>query len=378
MYATMDETWQVQIGGRSRELSIKNDEGLVQDRITLKCDGEVLLSYVYTAGNNAQVFQMDGEELELRWINSSFPQRFGVALLRNGEVLASSGDPAVATASATPVIASNLEMKWGITFESTHLISILYWERALGDILRIAVDGVPVYEKGITAAGVAQINVEGRDLAVHWHHESVGAVRAALRAVAIVHEGRVVGHIGPIGSLGLASPSQTVGIRAADDLEVTAEADERLDVLATEEYPIDNRIGGAVIQLSQAISRTASNEVTLGMAAEGGFEVGLDALKLVKAGLSAKLGVTLGHAFGETVSQSNTINFAVPAGDYLVYRVTWRRTRRTGTVRAVVDGHQRTFTYDALFGLSYQVEVLRGDRPAERPRRKRVSAVGPA
>lgn len=358
MYATVNETWHLDIGGRSRSVTLRNEEGLMKDRITLTVDGQQLVSHAYTMGNNSLIFMLDGIQLELRWLNDAFAQRFGVAILQDGVVLASTGEEI--SSAAKSVVASDVAMSWGITFEKPHVVRVLYRERALGDTLSVAVDGEQVHQATLTGSGSTEFTVDGRALEARWHHEMVGMFRQALTAIAIMHEGRVLAHIGPLASLGITQLAPPTGVRAIDDLELDPGVTEDATPIATEDFPIDNRAGAADVATTETVSHTASNEVTVGAGLEGTAELGVDVLKVLQASLSAKLGLTLGHAFGESVTRSRSIELRVPPGNYLVHRVTWMQERRRGRFKAIVDGRPCEFPFEAVFGLSYRIDVLVG------------------
>lgn len=198
MYATVDASWDIEIGGAVRSVRIKNAEGLVQDRLTMFIDGAEVFHRTYTSGTNAVLLRLFGDDLELRWTNDAMKMTFGVGLFREGVLLAHSGSRANAEVEATRAsIASDAPIVWEVRTDKLHTVAITYRERSLGDYLRVEVDGLAVHEQPIAASGSLAIRIGDEDCSVEWKHEKVGVVRSVLTSIAILAKGSVVASLGP-------------------------------------------------------------------------------------------------------------------------------------------------------------------------------------
>jgi hypothetical protein len=158
----------------------------------------------------------------------------------------------------------------------------------------------------------------------------------------------------------LASPSSPDSDVAnpvlGDELVGEDNVHENTEVIATEEYPLDNRAGAEPVTIEHEISRTVSNELSIGNATQKDSGISLELLNLIKGDLSAKLIKQTGQTLGETVTRRHSIRFSAGPHQAVTYVVVWKRRIRTGNYLVLSNGTYTTLPYTAYFDLTFEVQ----------------------
>lgn len=213
----------------------------------------------------------------------------------------------------------------------------------------------------VNLVGQAEVDVGASVVTVRW------TVSQWFRptVIEVVDGGRVLARHrgkGParyqVPMIGAAKPVAAV---ASDDdvvLSGIRSTDEQWMVVATEQFPLDNRGGSDVFACEHEIARTVTNNLELNGSASTNLEVGGALLRILHAKAAASLSAQLGVNFGESVTRRQTLRFSVRPGQRAVYTVVWKQSKRDGELNAVYQGRPLRMPFSAYFGLSYEVQSV--------------------
>ena len=130
---------------------------------------------------------------------------------------------------------------------------------------------------------------------------------------------------------------------------------ETTEIVARDEYPLDNHFGSEVLTIEQEISRTVANEISLShevqLSASGNFDV----LSFIKADLSAQFTRQTGVKVNDTVTRRQTIKFSAGAHQFVVYTVIWKRRVSQGTCYVSIQNAVQPIPYQVAFDLSFEI-----------------------
>jgi hypothetical protein len=130
------------------------------------------------------------------------------------------------------------------------------------------------------------------------------------------------------------------------------------EIIGTEQYPLDNRLGDQPLTTARQISREATNELSIDTSSQFSSKVGLDVLSAIKAEMEAEVSRQTGRKIGEKVTESQTLTFSAGPRSSVVYEVIWKRKVRSGERLYVSGGIPMTIPYRISYGLSCEVRTL--------------------
>jgi hypothetical protein len=139
------------------------------------------------------------------------------------------------------------------------------------------------------------------------------------------------------------------------------------EILAVEDYPLDNSFGNRALTSEREVSRKTTNELTFTTSI--GVTIGLPG----KTAIAVELSRETGHKIGEEVTESLKLTFSVDPKSRVHYKVLWKRRVRGGersyrvtlkrpagklqADRLVGIGSvERKIPYQMFYGLSHEVQ----------------------
>lgn len=134
---------------------------------------------------------------------------------------------------------------------------------------------------------------------------------------------------------------------------------EDVEIISTENYPLDNRHGTVTLTNVQEVAKSISREVTLTTEFEGSIELGADLallLHLLKADISARLSAQTGQKIDETLTRRQTITMSAAPQTFVMYSLTWKRTVRQGIWEIRVKGKYIAVPYVAYLDLTAELK----------------------
>lgn len=129
------------------------------------------------------------------------------------------------------------------------------------------------------------------------------------------------------------------------------------EVVAVEDYPLDNRFGNQPFSTVRQIQRESTNELSVDTGSQVGGTLGLDIMSVIKAEIAAHVSQQTGQKIGQTVTESQTLNFSVQANSAVIYRVVWKRKVRTGERLYLSGNTPVTVPYRINYGLSFEIRT---------------------
>jgi hypothetical protein len=167
----------------------------------------------------------------------------------------------------------------------------------------------------------------------------------ALGSLALYMDGVEVpkaGNVTPVSAAPPLAPVQFVKELGASESE---------EIIATEQYPLDNRFGDQAFSTVRQISRESTNELSIDTRNQLGGKIGLDILSAVKADIEAQVMQQTGHKIGEKVIESQTLTFSVGPKSSVLYEVVWKRKVRSGERLYYLAGNPVAVPYRINFGI---------------------------
>jgi hypothetical protein len=130
------------------------------------------------------------------------------------------------------------------------------------------------------------------------------------------------------------------------------------EIVGTEQYPLDNRLGDQAFTTVRQVSRETTNELSIDTGSQITAKVGLDVFSAIKAEIEAQVSQQTGHKIGEKITESQTLTFSVGPKSSVLYEVVWKRKVRAGERLYVSDSNSFTIPYRINYGLSCEVRTL--------------------
>ena len=128
-------------------------------------------------------------------------------------------------------------------------------------------------------------------------------------------------------------------------------------ILASEEYPLDNRFGDQAFTTVRQVSRESTNELSLDTSDSLSGKIGLELFSAIKGEIEAQVSHQIGLKIGEKFTESQTITFSVGAHSTVLYEVVWKRKVRTGVRMYQSGGRSVSVPYRVDYGLSFEVRT---------------------
>jgi hypothetical protein len=142
-------------------------------------------------------------------------------------------------------------------------------------------------------------------------------------------------------------------VQLIEDVKAT----ETSEVIAVEDYPLDNRFGDSPFSTDRQVSKETINELSLQTTNQLSGTLNIAFLAAVKAEVTAQVSRQTGYKTGEKATESLTLHFSVGPRSAVVYQVIWKRRVRTGEWHCLVDGRDVTVPYRVSYGLSCEVQT---------------------
>jgi hypothetical protein len=129
------------------------------------------------------------------------------------------------------------------------------------------------------------------------------------------------------------------------------------EVVGTEEYPLDNRLGDQAFTTVHQVSRESTVELSIDASIQLGGKVGLDVLSAIKAEIEAQVSHQTGQKIGQKVTESQTLTFSVGPKSSVIYEVVWKRKVRSGERLYLSGGNPVTVPYRIDYGATCEVRT---------------------
>lgn len=135
--------------------------------------------------------------------------------------------------------------------------------------------------------------------------------------------------------------------------------EEDIEVLSVEELPLDNRFGSNVLTLEQEFSKNAINEISFESIKEEQEKLNADIFKILQAELTLNLSKKVGYKHGESITCRYTTTINVNTGDYIIYKITWKRKVRRSKYEIIFDNQHYIIPSVARYGVEYEITSIK-------------------
>lgn len=136
---------------------------------------------------------------------------------------------------------------------------------------------------------------------------------------------------------------------------------EDTETLAVDELPLDNRFGSTVLILEQEFSKSAVNEISFESTYNQQGKLTVNIIKLLQAELSLDLSKSIGYKHGEITTCRYTTTISVNTGDFIMYKITWKRKIRRSNYEVLIDDQHHVIPVVARYGVEYGITSSRKD-----------------
>jgi hypothetical protein len=153
---------------------------------------------------------------------------------------------------------------------------------------------------------------------------------------------------------GLDRPEPAPGLQFMHEQNVV----ETEEVVAVDDYPLDNSFGGDTFVSESKVSRESTVELTIGEGVKASASLGVDLLRTVKSEVAAEVSRQTGSRVGAKVTEEKTLKFTVGPNRIALYRVTWKRKVRTGERVYRAAGGSITVPYRLEYGLKCEMRTV--------------------
>lgn len=143
--------------------------------------------------------------------------------------------------------------------------------------------------------------------------------------------------------------------------------EEKTQILAREEIPMDNRFGNKTLSSEHEFSQTASVSVELGDHRRLATLKRSSLWKILENKTELELGKNLGVDIGSQISRRVRLKFATDPGQFVRYQVVWIQQGRRGTFTVRAGKRTLHLPYMVAYGLSHRVDSLPGESVAPAP-----------
>ncbi|MFK0730372.1 MAG: hypothetical protein ACFKPT_23860 [Gloeotrichia echinulata GP01] len=133
--------------------------------------------------------------------------------------------------------------------------------------------------------------------------------------------------------------------------------EEHTEIISIEDIPLDNRFGSEILSVEHEFSKTVNNEVTLAATQEIKGMGSLELFKLIKAEISRTSSQKHELSTGESVTRRFKLIFSVKPGDFVTYKVLWKRRVISGEYHVMVNQSTLIVPYSLQLDLEYEVST---------------------
>ncbi|WP_292870774.1 hypothetical protein [Nostoc sp. LPT] len=132
---------------------------------------------------------------------------------------------------------------------------------------------------------------------------------------------------------------------------------EHIEIISIEKFPLDNKFGSEILSVEHEFSKTVNNEVTLEATQEIKGMGGLELFEVIKAEISRTSSQKHELSTGESVTRRFKLTFSVKPGDFVTYKVIWKRRVISGEYHVMVNQSTLIVPYSLQLGLEYEVST---------------------
>jgi hypothetical protein len=130
------------------------------------------------------------------------------------------------------------------------------------------------------------------------------------------------------------------------------------EVVAVDDFPLDNSFGGDTFVSERQVSRESTIELTVGESGKASVSLGVDLFQTIKSEVAAEVSRQTGSRVGARVTETQTLKFTVGPNRRALYRVTWKRKVRTGERVYLAAGGSITVPYRLEYGLKCEMRTV--------------------
>jgi hypothetical protein len=132
---------------------------------------------------------------------------------------------------------------------------------------------------------------------------------------------------------------------------------ESTEIVGFEDFPLDNSKGGDVLIIESEVSKTVTNEISVGTEQDFGALLGADLFTFIKTEISTRISRQVGQKAGEITTHRKTVRFSVNPGHKVTYTVLWKRKVRKGQY-IVMGANEKAVSipYQIHYDLSLEVK----------------------
>lgn len=134
--------------------------------------------------------------------------------------------------------------------------------------------------------------------------------------------------------------------------------EEKQVVIGVEEMPLDNRYGTSTVVSEHEFTRTEKTHLTVEETknVQGLIKGGI--WSLIEAEIKNVLSKTLAVEIGGEISRRVTLKLEAPPGKMVRYRISWKQTKRVGSIKLVMGKKTFDVPYTINHGLFHSLESL--------------------
>lgn len=149
-------------------------------------------------------------------------------------------------------------------------------------------------------------------------------------------------------------PTISLSVKSYDILR-EFDIEEHVEILSVDEFPLDYRFGSNVLTLEQEFSKTTNNEIFIESIQEEQGKLSIDIFKLLQAELTLDLSKKVGYKHGESTTCRYTTKINVKMGEFIIYKITWKRKIRRSKYEIQVDDQHYVIPTVARYGVGYEI-----------------------
>jgi hypothetical protein len=133
------------------------------------------------------------------------------------------------------------------------------------------------------------------------------------------------------------------------------------EIVAVDDFPLDNRFGTNPVMTERQVSRELMNELTVQDSNQISRSLGIELFQALKGQIAEQVSRQTGSRIGEKVSETQSLKFTVDANRSVLYQVVWKRKVRRGEQVYQSAGGQVIVPYRLEYGLSCHVRTAQLD-----------------
>lgn len=250
---------------------------------------------------------------------------------------------------------SDLDIAFDITIKKPHLIRVLNKGGMLQDQFQVFIDNNQALSRNISfGEGEHFFTLDDCQLKICWN---VSWLWGKLTFITLTQNGKILAQYGDSISENIASiPLQEIEQTHSFSIQEESNVQEYTELIATDEFPLDNRFGNDTLTVEHEVSKTVSNQIVVETSNSKGGEITASLLTAIQAKISVSLSEKVGQTFGGSITRRHTLRFSVKPGDYVLYAVVWRRKVRKGRCIVSSGNDFAVVPYLAYFDLSCEIK----------------------